>query len=99
MSSAASSQRTASTLVDAPVSGGVPRAIEGTLAIMTGGSPEAVEQARPVLAAMGDRLFDVGGLGNGHAMKCLNNFVAGSAFVALCEAVRRRARSSGSTPT
>ena len=75
-------------LVDAPVSGGVPRAIEGTLAIMTGGSPNAVERATPVLAAMGDRLFDVGGLGNGHAMKCLNNFVAGSAFVALCEAVR-----------
>ena len=74
-------------LVDAPVSGGVPRAIEGTLAIMTGGTPEAVERATPVLAAMGDRLFEVGGLGNGHAMKCLNNFVAGSAFVALCEAI------------
>jgi 3-hydroxyisobutyrate dehydrogenase len=74
-------------LVDAPVSGGVPRATDGTLAIMVGGEPGAVERARPVLAAMGDRVFDVGGLGHGHAMKSLNNFVAGTAFVACCEAL------------
>jgi 3-hydroxyisobutyrate dehydrogenase len=74
-------------LVDAPVSGGVPRAIDGTLAIMMGGEPDAIERARPVLSAIGDRLFEVGGLGNGHATKCLNNFVAGTAFVALSEAI------------
>ena len=74
-------------LVDAPVSGGVPRAIDGTLAIMVGGAAEVVERVRPVLAAMGDRIFDVGALGNGHAMKSLNNFVAGTAFVACCEAL------------
>jgi 3-hydroxyisobutyrate dehydrogenase len=74
-------------LVDAPVSGGVPRAETGSLAIMIGGDPMAVERVRPVLAEMGDRLFDVGGLGNGHAMKSLNNFVAGTAFVACCEAI------------
>lgn len=74
-------------LVDAPVSGGVPRAEAGTLAIMIGGDGAAVEIARPVLAAMGDRLFEVGTLGNGHAMKSLNNFVAGTAFVACCEAI------------
>lgn len=74
-------------LVDAPVSGGVPRAIDGTLAIMFGGALAAADRAQPVLGAMGDRLFAVGALGNGHAMKCLNNFVAGSAFVALCEAI------------
>ena len=74
-------------LVDAPVSGGVPRAVDGTLAIMIGGEPGAIEIARPVLAAMGERLFEVGRLGNGHAMKCLNNFVAGSAFVACSEAL------------
>ena len=74
-------------LVDAPVSGGVPRAEAGTLAIMIGGDADAVARARPVLAAMGDRLFDVGGPGNGHAMKSLNNFVAGTAFVACCEAI------------
>ena len=74
-------------VVDAPVSGGVPRATDGSLAIMIGGDPEAVEQARPLLAKMGTRLFDVGGPGNGHAMKALNNFVAGTGFIAVAEAV------------
>jgi 3-hydroxyisobutyrate dehydrogenase len=74
-------------LVDAPVSGGVPRATDGSLAIMIGGDPAAIEEAKPVLAKMGTRLFDVGGPGNGHAMKALNNFVAGTGFIAVAEAV------------
>ena len=73
--------------VDAPVSGGVPRATDGTLAIMIGGEPAAVAAAKPVLEKMGTRLFEVGGPGNGHAMKALNNFVAGSGFIAVAEAV------------
>ncbi|MBV8837179.1 MAG: NAD(P)-dependent oxidoreductase [Alphaproteobacteria bacterium] len=73
--------------VDSPVSGGVPRATDGTLAIMIGGDPAAVAAARPVLEKMGTRLFDVGGPGNGHAMKALNNFVAGTGFIAVAEAV------------
>jgi len=83
-------------LVDAPVSGGVPRATDGSLAIMIGGDPAAVGEAKPVLAKMGTRLFDVGGPGNGHAMKALNNFVAGTGFIAVAEAVLV-ARNSGST--
>jgi 3-hydroxyisobutyrate dehydrogenase len=73
--------------VDAPVSGGVPRATDGTLAIMIGGDAAAVAAARPVLEKMGTRLFEVGGPGNGHAMKALNNFVAGTGFIAVAEAV------------
>jgi len=73
--------------VDAPVSGGVPRATDGTLAIMIGGDPAAVAAAKPVLAKMGTRLFEVGGPGNGHAMKALNNFVAGTGFIAVSEAL------------
>ena len=73
--------------VDAPVSGGVPRATDGSLAIMIGGDAAAVEAAKPVLAKMGKRLFEVGGPGNGHAMKALNNFVAGTGFIAVSEAV------------
>jgi 3-hydroxyisobutyrate dehydrogenase len=73
--------------VDAPVSGGVPRATDGTLAIMIGGETEAVAAAKPVLSRMGTRLFEVGGPGNGHAMKALNNFVAGTGFIAVAEAV------------
>jgi len=75
------------TLVDAPVSGGVPRATDGSLAIMIGGDAAAVAAAKPVLANMGTRLFEVGGPGNGHAMKALNNFVAGTGFIAVAEAV------------
>lgn len=74
-------------LVDAPVSGGVVRATDGSLAIMIGGETAAVERAKPVLSKMGARLFDVGGPGNGHAMKALNNFVAGTGFIAVAEAV------------
>jgi len=73
--------------VDAPVSGGVPRATDGTLAIMIGGDAPAVAAAKPVLEKMGTRLFEVGGPGNVHAMKALNNFVAGSGFIAVAEAV------------
>ena len=72
--------------VDAPVSGGVPRATDGSLAIMIGGDAAAVAAAKPVLSKMGTRLFDVGGPGNGHAMKALNNFVAGTGFIAVAEA-------------
>jgi 3-hydroxyisobutyrate dehydrogenase len=75
-------------LVDAPVSGGVPRAIDGSLAIMIGGQAEIVAAAKPVLACMGSKLFEVGSLGCGHAMKCLNNFLAATSFAAASEAVR-----------
>src|SRR5689334_19237214 len=75
-------------LVDAPVSGGVPRAVNGTLAIMIGADDAAVrERAKGLLSAMGNRLFDTGGLGTGHAMKALNNFVAASGYTAAVEAL------------
>jgi 3-hydroxyisobutyrate dehydrogenase len=74
-------------LVDAPVSGGVPRATDGSLAIMIGGDPQAVGMVKPVLARMGQKLFEVGGLGCGHAMKALNNFLAATSFTAAVEAV------------
>jgi 3-hydroxyisobutyrate dehydrogenase len=75
-------------LVDAPVSGGRPRAEAGTLALMIGAADEAsIAKARPVLEAMGNQLFVMGGLGNGHAMKCLNNMVGGVAVAATYEAL------------
>ena len=86
-------------LVDAPVSGGVPRAKDGSLAIMIGGDAAAVAKVKPVLTCMGSKLFEVGSLGCGHAMKCLNNFLAGTSFRAAAEAVtvgtQIRARSEG----
>jgi 3-hydroxyisobutyrate dehydrogenase len=75
-------------LVDAPVSGGVPKAIDGSLAIMLGADDEAAAQrAMPVLEAMSSRVLRTGGLGTGHAMKALNNFVSAAGFVAAAEAL------------
>lgn len=75
-------------LIDAPVSGGVPRAISGTLTIMAGSDdPQAIARARPLLSCMGERLFETGALGSGHAMKALNNFVAASGYAAAAEAL------------
>ncbi len=74
-------------LVDAPVSGGVKRAIDGSLAIMAGGPEDAVERARPVLAAMGKSIFATGPVGSGHAMKALNNYVSAAGLIAACEAL------------
>ena len=66
----------------------MPRAALGTLTIMIGGDdPAAIERARPLLSTMGERLFDTGGLGSGHAMKALNNFVAAATFAACAEAL------------
>ncbi len=74
-------------LVDAPVSGGVPRATDASLTIMMGGDGEAIARARPVLELLGKRLFQVGGPGAGHAMKALNNYVSAAAFEATSEAL------------
>ena len=75
-------------LIDAPVSGLVPRAESGTLTIMIGADDEAAfAVAEPVLKRLGERLIRVGSLGAGHAMKALNNFVAASAFTATAEAL------------
>lgn len=80
---------TGAVLIDAPVSGAVPRAKLGTLAIMIGGDDRAaIERAKPLLLAMGNRLFDTGPLGSGHAMKALNNYIAGTGFIACCEALQ-----------
>jgi 3-hydroxyisobutyrate dehydrogenase len=75
-------------LIDAPVSGALPRAITGELAIMIGGEDEAaIEKASPVLLSMGKQLFRTGPLGSGHAMKALNNYVAAAGLAAASEAL------------
>ncbi len=75
-------------LIDAPVSGGVARAIDGSLAIMIGSDhPETIEQVRPVLSTLGKRLFLTGKLGSGHAMKALNNLISATTFTVASEAL------------
>ena len=74
--------------IDAPVSGGVPRATDGTLAIMVGGDARDVEEARPALAAMGANIIHVGPVGAGEVAKLCNNLIAGVSAVAVSEAFR-----------
>ena len=65
----------------------MPRREDGTLAIMVGGDAAAIAAVKPVLACMGKNLFEVGGLGCGHAMKALNNFLAATSSAAGAEAI------------
>ena len=74
--------------LDAPVSGGVGGATAGTLAIMVGGEAADLEEARPVLAAMGTSIIHVGPVGTGEVAKLCNNLIAGSALIAVAEAFR-----------
>lgn len=73
-------------MLDAPVSGSVPRAIEGTLTIMVGGDESTLEEVRPVLRAMGSTIIHVGPLGSGEVAKLCNNLLAGVAMIAVAEA-------------
>ena len=71
--------------LDAPVSGGVGGAREGTLAIMCGGEPATFERARPVLSAMGKHLYLRGPTGAGATAKLINNLISACTAVAVCE--------------
>lgn len=72
-------------MLDAPVSGGQKRAIDGSLAIMVGGDAQLYETAEPILAAMGSPVH-VGPVGAGHALKALNNYLSAAGLVAAVEA-------------
>src|SRR5690349_6059013 len=70
-------------LVDAPVSGGVARARDGSLAAMVGGDDAVIARVRPLLECTAKHVFLTGSLGTGHAMKALNNLVsAGGLWIA-----------------
>jgi len=74
--------------IDAPVSGGVKRAIDGSLAIMVGGDGAVIALVRPLLLTMGKVIIETGVLGSGHAMKALNNYVSAAGLLAACEALK-----------
>ncbi len=73
--------------LDAPVSGGVKKAKEGTLAILAGGDAAVLERCRPVLEAMGKSVLHIGAAGSGHAAKALNNYVSAAGLMATVEAL------------
>jgi 3-hydroxyisobutyrate dehydrogenase-like beta-hydroxyacid dehydrogenase len=74
-------------LLDAPVSGGTERAASGELSIIVGGAPETVAACQDLFRAMGSHVFHVGGLGQGLAMKLVNNMLVQVNTVAVAEAL------------
>jgi 3-hydroxyisobutyrate dehydrogenase len=74
--------------LDAPISGGSVRAANGTLSVMASGTPDTFAAARPVLDAMAEKVFELGGqAGAGSAMKAVNQLLAGVHIAAMAEAI------------
>jgi len=79
-------------VVDAPVMGGVIFAKDATLDIMVGGDEAAIERCRPLFQAMGRSVMECGGVGTGHALKALANYVNACALINAIEAMAVGAR-------
>jgi 2-hydroxy-3-oxopropionate reductase len=73
--------------MDAPVSGGEPKAIDGTLAIMVGGDKATFEQVAPLLRAMGSSVTLTGGVGAGNVTKLANQIIVACNIAAMSEAL------------
>nr|TXF85468.1 NAD(P)-dependent oxidoreductase [Alkalicoccus halolimnae] len=71
--------------LDAPVSGGVKKAVSGELTIMVGGDESQYERSLNVLEPMGKEIFHVGKVSSGHTMKALNNLLSAAHFLATSE--------------
>jgi 2-hydroxy-3-oxopropionate reductase len=74
-------------MLDAPVSGGEPKAIEGTLAIMVGGKAEVFEKVKPILLKMGASAVLCGEIGSGNVTKLANQIIVGLNIAAMSEAL------------
>ncbi|XP_027169036.1 uncharacterized protein LOC113768766 [Coffea eugenioides] len=75
-------------LLDAPVSGGVKRASEGTLTIMASGTDEALKHSGSILSVLSEKLYIInGGCGSGSAVKMVNQLLAGVHIVSAAEAM------------
>jgi len=73
--------------LDAPVSGGEPKAVDATLAIMVGGRPEVFEKALPVLQKMGSSVTLTGPVGAGNVTKLANQIMVACNIAAMGEAL------------
>ena len=79
--------------IDAPVSGGVKGAEEGTLAILAGGKLEAIEQIRPIVSNLCNRMTHMGHTGAGQVTKLCNQVIVASNLVTIAEAISLAERS------
>jgi len=73
--------------LDAPVSGGEPKAIDGTLAIMAGGNPEVFERVLPILEKLGSSATLTGPVGAGNVTKLANQIMVAANIAAMGEAL------------
>ncbi|MFC1905047.1 NAD(P)-dependent oxidoreductase [Chloroflexota bacterium] len=75
-------------VIDAPVTGGMAgRAATGMLTLMVGGEQQLVDKSRPVLEAIGNNIFHIGGIGTGQIVKLANNMISLSSYLATTEAI------------
>lgn len=74
-------------MLDAPVSGGEPKAIDGTLAIMVGGRQEIFDKVKHILSAMGTSVTRCGDIGAGNTTKLANQIIVAANIAALGEAL------------
>jgi 2-hydroxy-3-oxopropionate reductase len=74
-------------MLDAPVSGGEPKAVQGTLAFMVGGKESVFQQVKDVLATMGASVTHVGAIGSGNLTKLANQIIVALNIAAVSEAL------------
>jgi 2-hydroxy-3-oxopropionate reductase len=84
---AARAQEKGVAMLDAPVSGGEPKAVAGTLAIMVGGPRETFEQVKDILGKMGASVTHVGDIGSGNITKLANQIIVALNIAAMSEAM------------
>ena len=84
-------------MIDAPVSGGEPKAIDGTVAIMAGGDAEDFEEALPLLKVMGASYTLIGDIGSGNTCKLANQVIVALNIAALAEGMML-AKMAGTDP-
>ena len=85
-------------MLDAPVSGGEPKAIDGTLSIMVGGEKEVFDAMVPVMSKMGSSVTYCGEIGAGNTTKLANQIIVAGNIAVLAEALTM-AKMSGVDPT
>ncbi len=74
-------------MLDAPVSGGEPKAVDGTLSIMAGGSEKVFEQVKDILLKMGSSAVYIGDTGSGNVTKLANQIIVALNIAAMSEAM------------
>ncbi|MHC4571569.1 MAG: 2-hydroxy-3-oxopropionate reductase [Planctomycetota bacterium] len=74
-------------MLDAPVSGGEPKAVDGTLSIMVGGKKKVFEQVEDILKVMGASAILVGDIGSGNTTKLANQIIVALNIAAMSEAM------------